>query len=477
MLQLGGDPTLSPEDNYSDASGSTTTSRRTKKKRTRDAAPVNGTPTGTTSTRNGSRSGSAEPFSRPGHLPPASHPVAIPSAGSPTTTFAGSFGSSPSSPSYRSIQDLLNMPSSSTASGSISSSVALNNASGPLSPPVWTPYQTPYQIQPPPFAYHRTSPSILSGPGFDVSTLPSAATLKSSSTRTTAEDVDVDCGFCTESDTCVCRMIKEDANLGGASTVREPVAPSQSNVLNVTGIDRPSSGLVSSGSAESSSVALLRRRPRKTASQSLWAVVAPPALPECTGDPSNCPACADDPFGKAFCEELGTEPPESSEVAEHQQQQIKREQEEDVTMTVSCCGAPDACGSHVHACSPSGSDSDGAKHLVLGVEHHHGPSDGKKIPVADAWRQFKVRRRCPSFTNRESLALCSDPIWPSSTLVSPQRILRGPVVAGRSRLRSTPRPFLADGCRQPDVVPRPVQRTASVKHASSCQTTPTRARR
>jgi AP-1-like factor len=411
VLQLGGDPNPSPDGNCSDASGSTNTSRRTRKKRPRDpattaAGPSAGFPQGD------SRSGSTEPSGRQmvGVVSAGAMPISVASnAASPSAMLGSSYGSTPASPGYRSVQELLNQPGPSSAAGTPigSPSTAMGGfvTHGPLSPPVWTPYQTPYQIQPPPFAYQRTSPSVLSGPGFDVASLPSAASLKASSTRTTADDVDVDCGFCTENDTCVCRMIKEDASLGGrngsasGSTLREAIALDTKPIVpvgQVSGIDRPQPA---TGAAPMETVALLRRRPKKTGSQSIWAVVPAPALPECTGDPSNCPACADDPFGKAFCEELGTEPPAEAEVVQHQEQQIKREQE-DVTMTVSCCGAPEACGSDAHACSTDGAVADGHKHLTLGVDGSVAQGDGKMIPVADAWRQFKVRKLPREALNR-----------------------------------------------------------------------------
>lgn len=401
MQQLGGDSNPSPQDdNFSDASGSTSTSRRSKKKRPRD--PSSSAPAAVATapgSRGGSRRGSTEPTGRPTQRDASSHPVPIPTAGSPSTVLGSSYGSSPSSPGYRSIQDLLNLPgpTMSAPPGPGSPPIALSN-NGPLSPPVWTPYQTPYQIHPPPFAYHRTSPSILSGPGFDVTSLPSAASLKASSTRTTAEDIEIDCGFCTQSDTCVCRMIKEDASLGGGSsssnstsTLREAMVVDVKPA--VEGIDRPQPAAAAASAGGEGAVKLLRRRPKTRTTPSIWAVAPAPALPECTGDPSNCPACADDPFGKAFCEELGTEPPAEAEVAQHLEQQVKRELNDDgsgdVTMTVSCCGAPEACGSHVHACSTPGASPDSPKQLTLGVEHEH--HAGKTVPVADAWRQFKVR--------------------------------------------------------------------------------------
>jgi len=46
----------------------------------------------------------------------------------------------------------------------------------------------------------------------------------------------------------------------------------------------------------------LRRRQTATA---VTKPIVPAAAPTCSGDPSNCLACADDTFGKAFCDALG----------------------------------------------------------------------------------------------------------------------------------------------------------------------------
>ncbi|BGP23854.1 hypothetical protein JCM10295v2_002755 [Rhodotorula toruloides] len=64
-------------------------------------------------------------------------------------------------------------------------------------------------------------------------------------------------------------------------------------------------------------VPLRLRRSQKKPSTTVWAidsssrstsVVATPSSDEvvCSGDPANCPACSDDPFGKAFCNALSS---------------------------------------------------------------------------------------------------------------------------------------------------------------------------
>ncbi|KAH7107083.1 hypothetical protein BKA62DRAFT_227709 [Auriculariales sp. MPI-PUGE-AT-0066] len=52
----------------------------------------------------------------------------------------------------------------------------------------------------------------------------------------------------------------------------------------------------------------LRRRTTSSRGTRVFAYTTPDEPPMCTGDPSSCPACADDPFGKAFCEALGGMP-------------------------------------------------------------------------------------------------------------------------------------------------------------------------
>ena len=70
----------------------------------------------------------------------------------------------------------------------------------------------------------------------------------------------------------------------------------------------PDSGTASSARP---AAAALPSLPRRKTTGTVWQTIAATAsvsgstAPKCSGDPSNCPACKDDDFGKAFCQALG----------------------------------------------------------------------------------------------------------------------------------------------------------------------------
>ena len=273
------------------------------------------------------------------------------------------------------------------------------------------------------------------------------------------------CGFCTTNDTpCICRMAAESRDLhSGFSGLlnSDDIDPKRTTPPNLPGTG-PSSGIdypvstastSSGGGAVSLPSAYLRRRnsgggPRPPAS--IWSLtpavstqaasVSPPvpasssgfdtgagvaasnSLPECTGDPSACPACADDPFGKAFCETLEAEDEEAatddaaagrvggcggeggSKCTNCQENESTKASGGSVEL--SCCGAPESCGagSTSSSCVDVAGSDHGAKRLVLGggesvrgtstssfagseePEGHHHPG---MVPASTAWRQFK----------------------------------------------------------------------------------------
>ena len=65
----------------------------------------------------------------------------------------------------------------------------------------------------------------------------------------------------------------------------------------------PEPVVASNATGPSRSVPLRLKRARRSTSNKIWQVN--PIAPTCSGDPSNCPACKDDDFGKAFCRALG----------------------------------------------------------------------------------------------------------------------------------------------------------------------------
>ncbi|KAH7334572.1 hypothetical protein B0J17DRAFT_673893 [Rhizoctonia solani] len=142
--------------------------------------------------------------------------------------------------------------------------------------------------------------------------------------ESTHHDV-VDCGFCSrEPGSCVCREVSVGINqlLGSASSSRH----AETSTKGTFGGAAPNEGPSSTTSRPSildnlppvqPGVPLrLRRSKRKNPDadpdasgpvhltpvpQFLNPVPTPSARPVCSGDPSNCAACADDPFGRAFC--------------------------------------------------------------------------------------------------------------------------------------------------------------------------------
>lgn len=95
------------------------------------------------------------------------------------------------------------------------------------------------------------------------------------------------CGLCNEIIPCLCREIVAE-NPPAEHSVRVTTGQMlQSSILDNLPPYQPAVPL-----------------PRKhgTSTSSIFPVVPLPSLREkCTGDPTNCPACADDAFGKAFC--------------------------------------------------------------------------------------------------------------------------------------------------------------------------------
>jgi AP-1-like factor len=105
----------------------------------------------------------------------------------------------------------------------------------------------------------------------------------------------VDCGFCSNGNPCVCRAFAAQSSSSQAKiSVEEPMSP-----LDALPPFQPA-------------VPLPRRRRNPAQAQPLFPLMSlsanPPTsseAPVCSGDPSNCAACADDPLGQAFCEALG----------------------------------------------------------------------------------------------------------------------------------------------------------------------------
>lgn len=440
VTQLGGDPTVTPGSIGSAASSRAGASAGRKRKKVK----VEDGDDGSRAARETSIAGSSRHGSRSGSIAGSSYSVGRDEGASnlsPTTVHdqrrASSSSYSPSTSTTTLAQPVLFHPSSGSQNTTPCSS------------------SSPHTHTHRPGHTHPSQPLLtapngaLSGPSYSPPAFDS-------------------CGFCTTNDTpCICRMAAESRDLhSGFSGLlnSSDVSPKQIITPNApgpgpsSGVDYPASGVSSSagGDAVSLPSAYLRRRnsgggPRPPAS--IWsyssappkllsppvlvaaassgfdsnpAVASTPAnsLPECTGDPSACPACADDPFGKAFCETLEGAEDEGTETGEGSIagtggcggeggvkctncQETAVSKASGGSVELSCCGAPEACGagSGSGACVDVAGGDVGAKKLVLGGGLSHGSSarsassfagseepeshHAGMISTSTAWRQFK----------------------------------------------------------------------------------------
>ncbi|KAF7347745.1 BZIP domain-containing protein [Mycena venus] len=221
-----------------------------------------------------------------------------------------------------------------------------------------------------------------------------------------------DCGFCSEDTPCVCRDVFQQTT--AVQEHKLNVNPIRSIVL---GTPPP---------AEQTSIldnlppyqppVPLRLRPRTTQINTIFQV-SPPSQPSstpanCSGDPSNCPACADDSFGKAFCEKISALQP--------------------------CDNCP---------CASDTSPTAGPSSQTISLQHPHSPlavptpshppssfiqPEGETIPTNDAWQRLKSHPNV-SFADLDMLAdvvarrtKCTGP----RVVLSPPPVPETPVVAG-----------------------------------------------
>ncbi|OAV93495.1 hypothetical protein PTTG_07725 [Puccinia triticina 1-1 BBBD Race 1] len=189
---------------------------------------------------------------------------------------------------------------------------------------------------------------------------------------------DIYCGLCTSELDCVCRQVGLKPplqsvdfsvnDLGGnplAVPIRRRAQPSTSSVWRIVTEDDSATPLAASPETE-------------------------PALArECNGNPKDCPACRDDPFGQAFCAALNqataTQGPESNSGATNEsatgvgstttRKMQRSDPIVDAYMSIPCCGDPELCGSQNcfdNTPSPTPVDND------------------KKVSCSEAWRQLKA---------------------------------------------------------------------------------------
>ncbi|GAA6005035.1 hypothetical protein JCM10207_008485 [Rhodosporidiobolus poonsookiae] len=211
------------------------------------------------------------------------------------------------------------------------------------------------------------------------------------------------CGFCSSSTDCFC------------AEVGYHVAPTPTAAISLASPIvklEESDDLLFQETAYEPAVPLRLRRSEAKAAP-VWAiestksaVVAKPILQAlCNGDPSNCPACSDDPFGKAFCNALSTTvcstqpctncpsncgsnrrmPTPPPEVIDEEAALF-----ESLT-DLPCCGDPALCGSLT--CKPGGGDKvkDEPKDVaMLPLSVDPGLRTVESVPCNEAWTALKA---------------------------------------------------------------------------------------
>ncbi|GAA5910804.1 hypothetical protein JCM5296_003375 [Sporobolomyces johnsonii] len=188
----------------------------------------------------------------------------------------------------------------------------------------------------------------------------------------------------------------------------------------------------------------LRRSDRKV--ESVWAIEQPHQAAKvvdkalCNGDPSNCPACSDDPFGKAFCNALSTTvcstqpcancPGSCSSSRKFPTPPPDVDAEEEAALFESltdlpCCGDPQLCGSLT--CGPNGSSAKAAEadKVLLPRSVEPGVRTGDDtVPCNQAWLELKQHPNI-AFADLQMLAdvvakrtHCGGPVPPRSLSAS-----------------------------------------------------------
>ncbi|KAL6310058.1 hypothetical protein BKA93DRAFT_182459 [Sparassis latifolia] len=195
------------------------------------------------------------------------------------------------------------------------------------------------------------------------------------------------CGFCNETLPCVCRDMQleqaaETMSLAEPSTQDLGTADLNPSVSNST---RPS--ILDNPPAYQPPVPLRRRVPNPSfhpvfpvysaSSDSSRGV-------SCSGDPSNCLACADDVFGKAFCSAISKSVACTSQCGDCPNFSDLRRNN---AILPGCCGNPAFCGSTL--CGGGSTTSATLSPESSSSVMMSSSSSSETMPCNDAWRQIK----------------------------------------------------------------------------------------
>jgi hypothetical protein len=219
-----------------------------------------------------------------------------------------------------------------------------------------------------------------------------------------------DCGFCSDDGSCLCAELLRhpqpsllDHN-NAAEDEMETVPGATRSILD----DLP----------PYQAPVMLRRRPDATKANSVFAIrPLKPEPPTCSGDPSNCMACADDTFGQAFCTAVGESMmAESSQPCANCPRLASRSTLPDFSACIQTPGM-----------SPPGREEATAPAIAAPVPLP-ASSDNPNVPCNEAWRQIKEHHPNASFAD---LRLLADVVARRSRCTGP-RVLISPAPSDES---------------------------------------------
>ncbi|KAH8102495.1 hypothetical protein BXZ70DRAFT_928740 [Cristinia sonorae] len=289
-----------------------------------------------------------------------------------------------------------------------------------------------------------------------------------------------DCGFCNENTPCVCRELamQQVAERMTQPSLKMESSDQTTTLLNLQSVTPMSSSFPASVTPMTPSSILdnlpsyqppvpLRRRAAAHSANidpifPILASATPAAQPavslsrvaSCSGDPSNCMACADDAFGKAFCAAINKSAVAAPPCETCPSRNVTTSGES--SSKGGCCGNPALCGRHDSAPQPVSA----SPVLANCPSTSSAPStaaESDTIPCNDAWRQIKSHPNV-SFADLTLLAdvvarrsKCTGPrveISPAPGTITPERgispsLLSTKLPPSRLHMHATPR-HLAD---------------------------------
>ena len=265
---------------------------------------------------------------------------------------------------------------------------------------------------------YRDSPPLFDEPELE----PERERVASTTAITMPAAVVPSCGYCASNDGCFCESV------GYKVDHSHHIDLSTTPTLDFGSPEIPMIKVEEDLMESSFQMAVplkLRRGLNATKKASVWTITSATSAPTaasstkpalCNGDPANCPACQDDPFGKAFCNALSnsvcnsqpcescpshnrrmpTPPPEALPVVASSA--IDDSDMMNFVKELPCCGDPEMCGSLT--CGPKGFTS---AVEVLPRSVPSGVRTVETVPCNEAWQTLKSHPNI-AFANLTMLA-------------------------------------------------------------------------